>query len=223
MAKQQARPKFVSPKGLFSYPKLTEPDTKFKEEGEYSVNLILDKDTPEAKKLMAQVDKAAAESLAEAKAKAKNAAEARKWETKYLPYNDVEDEETGEPTGQIKVKFTMKASGVSKKTGKPWTRKPALFDAKGKPITGDVNIGGGTIGKISYEIVPYSPTTQVGASVKLALEAVQIIELREWGERSADSYGFGEEEGYAHDENEHGFGDESEDNDDDDLTGDEDF
>ena len=202
MTKRQSRPKFVSPQGVFSYPKLTEPDTKFKEEGEYSVNLILDKSSAEAKKLMAMIDKAAAESLAEAKAKAKNAAEARRWETKYLPYADVEDEETGEPTGEIRVKFTMKASGISKKTGKPWSRKPALFDAKGKPITGDVKIGGGTIGKVSYELQPYAQTTQSGASVKLALEAVQIIELREWGERSADSYGFGEEEGFAYEEEE---------------------
>lgn len=207
MTKRQARPKFVSPQGVFSFPKLTEPDTKYKDEGEYSVNLILDKNSPEAKKLIAQCDKAAAESLANAKAKAKNAAEAKRWETKYLPYSDVEDIETGEPTGEIKVKFTMRASGVSKQTGKSWTRKPALFDAKGKPITGDVKIGGGTIGKISYEIIPYSPTTQVGASVKLALEAVQIIELREWGERSADSYGFGQEEGYAHEEDNSPFDD----------------
>ena len=224
MAKQQARPKYVSPKGRFSYPKLTEPDTKFKEEGEYSVNLILEKSSPEARKLMAQIDKAAAESLAEAKARAKNAAEAKKWETKYLPYSDIEDEETGEPTGEIKVKFTMKASGVSKKTGKPWSRKPAIFDAKGKPITGDIKIGGGTIGKISYEIVPYAPTTQVGASVKLALEAVQIIELKEWGERSADSYGFGEEDGYAHDDADNSSPFDSEDEGgDSDLTGEEEF
>lgn len=226
MAKQQQnRPKYVSPKGVFSYPRLTEPDTKFKDEGEYSVFLILDKDSPEAKKLMAQIDKAAAESLAEAKANAKNPAEAKKWETKYLPYTDVEDEETGEPTGQIKVKFTMKASGISKKTGKPWTRKPAIFDAKGKAITGDIKIGGGTVGKISYQIVPYAPTVQVGASVKLALEAVQIIELREWGERSADSYGFGAEEGYSYDEdNDRSFDDEGYDSDsDNDVGDDEDF
>lgn len=225
MAKAPARPKFTSPKGRFSFPKLLEPDTKFKEEGEYSVNVIYGRDEPGIAEFMARCDKAAAESLAEAKAKAKNAAEARKWETKYLPYSDVEDAETGEPTGEVKFKFTMKASGVSKKTGKPWTRKPALFDAKGKPITGTPQIGGGTIGKVSYEIIPYAPTTQVGASVKLALEAVQIIELREFGSRSADSYGFGEEEGYSHEEDKAdtgGFDDETEGSTPD-LTGDEDF
>ena len=211
MATTPKRPKFISPKGAFNYPKLTTPDTKFKPEGEYSVGLILDTDSPEAQKLINQIDRAAAESLADNKAKAKNAAEAKKWETKSVPYADILDEETGEPTGQTKFSFKMTASGTSKKTGKDWTRKPALFDAKGKPITQDLQIGGGTIGKISYELMPWG-TLQLGASVKLALEGAQIIELKTWGERDAKSYGFGEEEGYGFEEEKEddgGFGDTS--------------
>ncbi|WP_296084234.1 hypothetical protein [uncultured Agrobacterium sp.] len=197
MAQAPKRPKFTSPKGTFKFPKLTEPDTKFKPEGEYSVKLLLDTDSPEAQKLIRQIDEAAAESLAESKAKAKNAAEAKKWETKSVPYADVLDEETGEPTGVTEFSFKMTASGTSKKTGKDWTRKPALFDAKGQPIKGAPKIGGGTIGKVSYELMKWG-TLQLGASVKLALEAAQIIELRTWGEQSASSYGFGEEEGYEY-------------------------
>lgn len=208
MAKAPQRPTFTSPKGAFKFPKLTVADTKFKDEGEYSVKLVVASDAPGVAELMAKCDKEAAASLATAKGNAKNAAEAKKWETKYLPYAEVEDEETGEPTGDIEFKFTMKASGVSKKTGKPWTRKPALFDAKGKPIKGEPEIGGGTIGKISFQFIPYAPTTTVGASVKLALEAAQIIELREFGSKSASSYGFGEEEGgyeYAEDKEDSPF------------------
>ena len=177
MSKAPNRPTFTSPKGAFKYPKLTEADTKYKDEGEYSVKLVVSADAPGVAKLMAECDKEAAASLQEAKGKAKNAAEAKKWETKYLPYAEVEDEETGEPTGEIEFKFTMKASGVSKKTGKPWTRRPKLFDAKGAPlITHDrtgkklpscPDIGGGSIGKISYQFIPYAPTTTVGASVNL--------------------------------------------------------
>lgn len=210
MADNNKRPQFTSPKGVFRFPKLTEPDTKFKAEGEYSVNVVFDASLPEVKKLMAMCDKEAAASLASAKEKAKTPAEAKKWETKYLPYKEVEDDETGEPTGEVAFKFTMKASGVSKKTGKPWTRKPVLFDAKGRRITDDINIGGGTEGKISFEVIPYAPTTTVGASVKLALEAVQIIDLKSWGEKSADQYGFGAEDGYSADETEGRFEDESE-------------
>lgn len=209
MADNKKRPQFTSPRGVFRFPKLTEPDTKFKAEGEYSVNLIVDGSLPEVKKLMALCDKEAAASLEDAKAKAKNPAEAKKWETKYLPYKEVEDEETGEPTGEVSFKFTMKASGLRKKDGKPWSRKPTLFDARGKRITDSINIGGGTEGKISFEIIPYAPTTTVGASVKLALEAVQIIDLKSWGEKSADQYGFGAEDGYSADETDGQFEDES--------------
>lgn len=205
MAQQPKRnPTYTSPKGVFKFPKLTEPDTKFKAEGEYSVKLVVSLSAPGVGELLDKLDDAAAESLANAKANAKNKAEEKKWETKYLPYTRLEDEETGEETGEVELKFTMKATGVSKKTGKPWSRKPALFDAKGNPIKGEVAVGGGTVGKISYQIIPYAPTTTVGASVKLALEAAQIIELRSFGEQSASSYGFGAEEGYEYEEDEGG-------------------
>lgn len=214
---QPKREKFISPKGSFSWPKLTVPDTKFKPEGEYSVKLILESDSPECKRLIKQIDAAAAESLAEKKSEAKNAAEAKKWETKSVPYAEVLDEETGDPTGQTEFNFKMTASGTSKKTGKDWKRQPALFDAKGKPLTGkNLKIGGGTIGKVSYELMKWG-TLQLGASVKLALEGVQIIDLKEWGSRDAKSYGFGEEEGFSgddleddKDEDNSDFGDESE-------------
>lgn len=223
---QPKRPKFISPKGPFSWPKLTVPDTKFKPEGEYSVKLILDSDSPECKRLIKQIDEAAAESLAENKAKAKNAAEAKKWETKSVPYAEVLDTETGDPTGQTEFTFKMTASGTSKKTGKDWKRQPSLFDAKGKPLAGkDLKIGGGTIGKISYEQMKWG-TLQLGASVKLALEGAQIIDLKEWGSRDAKSFGFEEEEGFsgddlADDKGEDGsdFGDESDNSEADDSTG----
>ena len=192
---------FTTPKLRFSYPKLVVADTKFKPEGEYSVKGIGSADDPAVQKLIALIDKAAAESLANAKGKAKTPVEAKKWQTKYLPYNPVLDQETGEETGEIEFKFSSKASGVSAKTGKPWTRKISLFDAKGKPIKDpDIKIGGGTIGKISFLIQPYAQTPQTGASVKLALEAAQIIELHSYSGASADSYGFSEEEGFDYEE-----------------------
>lgn len=210
MAENQKRPQYRSPKLVFIYPKLTTPDTKFKEEGEYSTKGRAPGDDPDVVKLIQLIDEEAAKSLQEAQQKAKTPLERKKWETKYLPYTNVCDEE-GNETGEVEFKFSMKASGVSKKTGKPWTRKPALFDAKGKPITGSPSIGTGTVGKISFEIIPYAPTTQVGASVKLALNAAQIIELKEFGDKSAAAYGFDAEEGYdsAEAESEGGFTDET--------------
>jgi hypothetical protein len=209
MSNAPKRTRYTSPKGIFRFPKLTEPDTKFKAEGEYSVGLILSADDAAAIGLMRLIDTEAAASLANAKANAKTPAEAKRWETKYLPYSPEEDRETGEPTGNVIFKFSMKASGVSKKTGKPWERKPVLFDAKGMVIKGGINIGGGTTGKVSFEVIPYAATTQSGASVKLALEAAQIIELRSFGEQSASSFGFGEEDGYEAPATSAGFSDET--------------
>lgn len=216
--KRKKNPTFTSPKGTFKFPRLNEPDTKFKEEGEYSVKLVVNPDDAGVQELIEKIDAAAAECLEAAKDAEKTPAKAKKWETKYLPYADVEDDE-GEPTGEIEFKFSMKASGTNKKTGKAWKRSPALFDAKGKPLGKDApQIWGGTIGKVNFEIIPYRPTIQVGASVKLALNAAQIIDLVSGGgSRDASEYGFGEEEGYeAEDETSEGFEDETEDEDDDD-------
>lgn len=200
-----------SPKGKFRYPTLTTPDTKFKEEGEYRVNLVLDADNKEAKALIASIDRMAAEKLSEVVAEAKTPAEKKKWGINNQPYQFLEDAETGDPTGEVSFKFAMKASGISKKTGKEWNRKPVLFDAKGKRIvdTDDLKIGGGTIGKVSYEMHPYAPNTKIGVGVSLKLEAVQIIDLKTWGEKSADEYGFGAEEGYDSREGDGSFRDET--------------
>jgi len=193
--KFKKNPTMTSPKGTFKWPRLNEPDTKFKEEGEYSVKVVMNPTDKGVQELIDAIDEAAAASLAFAQDKAETPAKAKKWETKYLPYADVEDED-GEPTGEVEVKFTMKASGVNRRTGKAWTRKPAIFDAQGTPLTDAPAIWGGTVGKINFEIIPYSPTPQVGASVKLGLNAVQIIELVSGGtSASASSFGFGAEDG----------------------------
>jgi len=199
MAKAPKRTTYTAPKGVLSWPKLTTPDTKFKPEGEYSVGLVLPANSPEAQAFKKKIDAAAAESLAAAKANAKNPAEAKRWETKYVPYKMLEDKETGEPTGEIEFKFTMKASGVSKKTGKPWTRKPALFDARGTALGEGIEVGGGSVAIIAYQLAPYSQTPQSGASVKLALEAVQILELRTYGQKNASAFGFQAQDGFTAD------------------------
>jgi hypothetical protein len=188
--------------------KLITADTKFKTEGEFSCVVRVAENTPlkasvktkagQSKtmtlaEVIELIDAEAAEALAEAKEKAKTPAEVKKWETKYLPYKYVEDE-NGDRTGEIEFKATMKASGISKKTGKPWKMEPRLFDGAGALITGKtrnaLRIGNGSALTMSCTIQPYAPTAQIGASVKLSLEAVQIVDLKSGGASAAD-YGFG--------------------------------
>ena len=66
--------------------------------------------------------------------------------------------------------------------------KPRLYDASGKPITGDVSVGGGSVIKVSGAFGPYNKGANTG--VALYLNAVQIINLVEFS-----SSPFGAEEG----------------------------
>lgn len=137
-------------------------------------------------------------------------------------YNVLYDKETEEPTGFVEFKAAMKHSGEFKKgpkAGKIWTRYPALFDARGQKIKGVIsrdksgnvvkdragepvykfpNIWGGTEGKLNFAVSPYFIPGTAAAGLKFMLSAAQIIELVSNGSRSADSYGFGEEEGYGY-------------------------
>lgn len=202
----------VSPAGRALYPKLTEPDTKFKEAGEYSVKLILPE--ADAMPLLAKCREMQQQAVEEelekqiAKNPKMNPEKIReKIKLADLPVKPHEDPETGEETGDYVVTFKMTASGVSRKTGKEWTRRPALFDAKGKPVKNPdkLQIWSGSVLKVAYNADPFC--TAIGAGVSLRLEAVQIIELVSGGQRDAAGYGFGEEDGYSHEETAENSGD----------------
>lgn len=178
------------------YPHLNTPDTKFNADGDYRLKLRLPLAAPSTQAYLEEIDAAMAESLAAAKkefpAKAKTIKAADK------PYKEVVDEE-GNETGDVEISYKMKAQFKSKKDGKIYHRKPALFDAKGKPLAAGVNVGGGSEGKVSCEFYQFY-TAKVGAGVSLRLCAVQVLELVEFGTRSASAFGFEEEEGFTAEE-----------------------
>lgn len=113
------------------------------------------------------------------------------------PYTDAVDD-NGDETGEIEFNFGANASGKNKKTGKTWTRTIKLWDSKKKEFKGAVWSGSKI--KVAYTIGTYFINAKVGYGVKLYLESVQIIELVQGGNRSADGYGFGEEEGFEAEE-----------------------
>jgi hypothetical protein len=216
--KKPARPSYTSPKGIFRYPYLVTPDFGSKEypipEGEFKVQLILSE--ADAQPMIDLLDDAFKEAVREGEEKfAKLDIKSRKkfGELKTNDLYDIEyDQETEEPTGNLIFKFATKASGVNAKKQK-WERAIPLFDAKGKSVKLK-GIGGGTVGKIGFEAAPYFIAGSGTAGLKLYLTGVQVIELRQGGSnRSADSFGFGQEDGFdaseIEDENDSGFGDES--------------
>lgn len=184
MSESNKAVRVVSPKGRLGYPALTKPDTKFNSEGEYKTHTFFS--AADAEGLIEKLNEGVAKAVANAKADPKN--KGKKIKEADLPLQWNEDET------EVRLSFKLKATG-KKKTGETFTQKPALFDAKGKPLPEGVKIGSGTIAKVSFEIVPFY-TALVGAGVSLRLKAVQVINLKEWGSAgNGSAYGFEEEEG----------------------------
>lgn len=181
--------KFTTPVAKFQYPKLLEPDTKFHPEGMYEVIAVMDASDPDAICLAEDLDKL----LEQHKASLKAQAPTSKFKLTDLPWRFQEVD--GVPALVLKAK--SKASGVDR-DGKSWARKPALFDAKGNPVTDRYSVAGlwsGTTGKVAFLASPFY-TPVIGAGITLRLQAVQIISLVESG-GSGSSHGFGEEKGWT--------------------------
>lgn len=182
MTKKAKLPRYVTPKGTAQYPYLTKPDTKFNPDGEYKVSLELNAE--DASEIMSFLDEQLVQSIAQAKKENPG----KKIKEGDAPYN------VDENTGKVTVRFKLKAK-VTPKNGEPFEQKPALFDAKGQPLVGDVKLGGGSKIKVSYEVLPYF-TAIAGAGISLRVRAVQVIELVEFSSAGAGAFGFGEEDGY---------------------------
>ncbi|WP_336814819.1 hypothetical protein [Bosea sp. MMO-172] len=198
---RKKNPQFTTDPGTFVWPKLFEPDFKWKEAGEFSVKFRQESAKAQAllKKLKPLHDDAIKEGKAAYAALPKASRvklDAKGGFTANPLYSDVYDENE-EETGEIEIKFTMTHEITSKKTGKTFKKYPAVFDAKGKPIVKKIDIGSGTLGKVTFEVAPYFIPGTGAAGLSLRLQAAQIIDLVAFGQRSASQYGFGEEDGYS--------------------------
>jgi len=199
--------KMNAPLAAFKYPKLVEPDYGSKDypnpEGVYTTKLVWDENDPKfvafrakMEPFLAAVEKMADVEFAKLKKPQRDKLGSPTCNDMFVPLYNEDDT----PTGQVEAKVSMKASGVVKqgtRAGKKWARKPNLFDALGRPIKGDIEIWGGTEGIVNFSFNPagyFIPAT--GAfGIKMQLEAVQVVTLRAGGEASAESYGFGAQEG----------------------------
>lgn len=217
MSKKEKREyiRLTTPRGVFIYPRLTEPDTKFvKPDGEYHTKFALDADdefVAQTEQLLEDyIDEelpnieARAKGLKGAKLKKvqKTIEQAQKRETNDLYEEEYDDE--GEETGRVLFKFKLKA--VVKTDKKSWTQQPRLFDAgdpdKGidpQPIDPDsVNPWTGTEGKVNVEVFPYFMEKDGVFGLSLRLVGAQILKLVEGSSKGdAGDMGFGAEGGYT--------------------------
>lgn len=193
----------ISPKGIAVYPRLNKPDTKFDANGVYKAPLKLDTDEAEGAAFRDSIDALAELAFETAVAKAVDAGEykteavaRKKVKRADLPYTVIEDED-GEDTSFIKVNFKMKARVKSRKTGEEFDLKPTIFDAHKQKLATCPAVYSGSVIRVAFKPI-FWYTKQLGAGVKLQLEAVQIIELVSGSGGDADSYGFGDEDGYSY-------------------------
>lgn len=177
--------KYTTGKGeLTGFISLFEPSTEFEKEGVYSLNILLSKKEGEA--LAEEIKKIRTEQFKTYGNKTKVAEL-----TRCVPYGTV-NEETGEETPDAEGRYILKTKAKAFiENGKPKVKIP-VFDAKLKPVK-DVRIGAGTVARLSISLEGYTIAGKTGVSVKL--KAVQIIDLVEYDNGSAESYGFGDEDG----------------------------
>ena len=88
--------------------------------------------------------------------------------------------------GTTTFKFKAYASYQDKKTKETKHINMVVVDSKGKKIEDVPIIGGGSKLKVKYSLIPYKWNTAVGASVKLQLESVMLVELATFGSDGDD-------------------------------------
>tara|TARA_Y100001973_G_scaffold103542_1_gene171039 strand:+ start:511 stop:1113 length:603 start_codon:yes stop_codon:yes gene_type:complete len=181
-----SRIKRTSPQGTAVWPWLNEPDTRFDENGVYTVTLRLSAE--DAEPFIEDLKQIFRDGYdAEVKKQKK-----QKLKLANMPWSDHEDDQ-GNETGLIDFKFKTKASYEYE--GRKIDNRVHLIDAKCHPVTDQ--IGGGSKIRVGFEpYVWYVPSMGVGMSLRL--KAVQVIDLVQYTQgQSTDEFDFKEEDGYT--------------------------
>jgi hypothetical protein len=168
--------KLALPLGRAIYPALKRPDTKFNELGIYKANVSVP--LKEAAGVMEQLSNIYKQHTGKAPAKADNTM----WKLEV-------DEETGEETGNVIFKCTVKNV---LRNGVIWDRRPKQFDAKMNPI--DVDPRGGSEMYVSASVYAWSAGGKKGVTIQPL--AIQVINLIEGIGSNPESYGFQKRDGF---------------------------
>lgn len=110
-----------------------------------------------------------------------------------MPFFDNDD-------GTTTFNFKCYGSFTDKKTGENKPINLVVVDSKGKKIKDVPIIGGGSKLKVKFSLVPYGWSKVAGASVKLQLESVMLVELATFGGEGDDWADDVEEGGYTAEE-----------------------
>jgi hypothetical protein len=182
----------ASPLGVARYPYLNEPDLQFAQKygaaPEYKTQLIIEasKALPFKEKLENLFEEEYSKACKDAGKKLKRAD---------LPFEEVVDPETLEPTGEWAFKFKLKQEGKNFTTGQTWVNKFPWLNAKRKPIAKPTEIvGGGSTLSIGTDVVTWN--APIGFGMTLRINSVQIVELKPYIAGGVDASLFEEHDGF---------------------------
>jgi hypothetical protein len=191
--------KFRSGTAKANYPSATTPDTKYKDEGEYKVDIIVDEEQlarfkaayAEAKKEWSNI-----QDVSPAQKKALAAGKPKKADP---PWDENDD-------GTYRVRIRRRAI-----TAKGTPQRVKIISKGGKPLTGEAaEFGHGSIVDVGFSVKAWF-TGQLGFGVSFMPDIVQVKVAKFEGGGSIDDYGFDVDEDA--DEEEEGYGFDTEDED----------
>lgn len=199
MALQKPQP---TPRGYARFPKLVEPDD-YLGKVQYKTDLILDPSDPEVQQFLEGLQKDADAAYEAAKKEiqekidgAKNGAEAKKHKkaldsVELAPFiHDVEDRETGEPTGKVFIRFKTNADDRN------GNRKSLRFvDAQGNSFVPEGDVPFNSLLRVNFTPNGFYMASQGKVYLTNYINAVQVIELGGGGGAGGGDLGFGVEEG----------------------------
>lgn len=197
MAGKQNYRRFTTPRGVFIYPHMTEPDMKYPKNGIGNYHTKLALDSEDAAPLVDELQKILDEFVAAGcTVKGDPIKPATLKKATVADIVEEEFDEEGNETGRVIFKFKLDEKVVLK-TGKSWDQKPRLFDAAAQQITDPINVWTGSEGKVNLEVHPYFMESSKTFGLSLRLIGAQILKLVSGGGASAEDMGFGAEEGFT--------------------------
>jgi hypothetical protein len=168
---------FTSPIGVFVYPWINKPDTKFASGGSGLYKVDLDLQGEAAASLRAKIDAAVDQAWELEIEQVPEGPARKKFETvwrKDYPYEIVEDDQ-GHPTGHIKFHFKQNATIKDKKSGEEKAVTIGIYDAENNPV--HKAIFGGSEGRVRYAMRNYKFASGKTISVRLDFAMVQVTKM----------------------------------------------
>lgn len=197
---KKKRTTYTTPKGTVLFAHLVSPDYGTEKypnpAGSFSLSLVLSADDSDRlkAKLSSEIEEAR-EHTREKFSKLKPAARAKFGSPSFNNICEPEYDKNDEPTGNYRWRFKTGAFVEDKNTGRKRERTVPMFDSLNQRVSLAEEPGNGSIAKVAFVASPYFVDGQGMGGLSLYLNAVQLIKLTKAGERSAEDYGFAEEDG----------------------------